>query len=729
MGKKKPTIEVNLYNMSVHLGLCHGPVDELIALYVGEKEAWVGPETVQGSVQIDKPDLFGGDRKEGGVKGNMHFLPGNSTQLLPAGIAARLGLTPATSPAFRGICSLWFSGAESGGGGFYWTANQPNLRGIWATVRRIYKGLSPAFAQIGGEANPASIIYECLTDTDWGIGLPATDIDVPSFEYAAEVLFNENFGLSMIWVQQAKVEDFISEVLDHIQATLFLNPRTGLLTVKLIRDDYDLDTVPVLNPDNCVVTSFQRKSWGETVNEITVSWTNPTNEQEETVTLQDLGNIAIQGGIVSDTRNYYGARNPGLAMALAARDLRTASTPLAGFTIEVNRAAWDFLPGEVVKLVYPEYGIAGLALRITDINYGRPGEDIIKISALEDIFSLPISSYAAPPVSEWVDTSEAPAPTDYSVVVTLPWYFLTNALTDADLEAAEYPEVAAGILALPSGSDTFGYELTGEVVLPNGNSEYTSLGQRSIPGRYTLASPLVAEAQTVVSSFPAVTGSVQPAENIFLLIGEDEATQEIVFISDFDGVNYTLERGVLDTVPMAHSAGEVVWVVDVDVSIADTTVRNDGDVVEYKLLTQTSLGKLDAGSAPVLSGTLTDRPYLPYRPADVKVEGVGFGNVNVNLPATDIEVTWANRNRTFEDNQVFHWDDATTTPESGQTVTVRLYDNSMSVLASYPGLSGTMFNLPTSAFGVETEGWVEVSSQRDGFDSLQAHRVHVTLIP
>jgi hypothetical protein len=157
----------------------------------------------------------------------------------------------------------------------------------------------------------AHIIYDgALTEHRLGHGHGLTDIliDVDSFEDAGVVLYNEPLGLSMIWTRQSSIQDFIQEVLDHIQAALFVDPQTGLLTLKLIRGDYDVGTLPTIDPSNATLTNFGRKLWGEIVNEISVTWTNPDNEQDETVTVHDLASITTQGGIISDSRNYYGVR-------------------------------------------------------------------------------------------------------------------------------------------------------------------------------------------------------------------------------------------------------------------------------------------------------------------------------------------------------------------------------------------------------------------------------------
>ena len=134
--------QVTQYNASIHFGICSGPVDYISGIYVNEKEAWAGEQSVQGTITIsDKMELFGGDKKEGGVQGVVEYLPGDSDQTISELLAGKVGLTTATMPAYRGITSAWFHGRnlvepEDEGLGFYWTANSPYLPGVWIKVAR-----------------------------------------------------------------------------------------------------------------------------------------------------------------------------------------------------------------------------------------------------------------------------------------------------------------------------------------------------------------------------------------------------------------------------------------------------------------------------------------------------------------------------------------------------------------------------------------------------------------
>ena len=228
---------------------------------------------------------------------------------------------------------------------------------------------------IGAEAlanaldmNPAHIIRECLVDQTWGLGFPTSAIDDAAFAAAAQTLFSEAFGLSIIWVRQIETQAFVAEILDHIKGVLYADPATGKFVLKLIRDDYDPDALPVVDPSNATLRTFSRRSPAEVNNEVQVTWTQRANEEEGIVVLQDLGAIvAANGEIRSDSRDYYGVRHAKLASKLAARDIAEMTAPLASAEIAVDRRAWAWRPGGVVKLTWPEYD----AERTRDADHGR----------------------------------------------------------------------------------------------------------------------------------------------------------------------------------------------------------------------------------------------------------------------------------------------------------------------------------------------------------------------
>ena len=615
--------------------------------------------------------------------------------------------------------------------GFYWSANSPFIQKFWVRVRRAPRApalgdVESGFIDLEGttmrNANPAYMVYECLTDTMWGMGAPVTDMDADSFAACAQTLRDEQFGLFMTWTNSDTIENFVSEILDHIQAVLFLSPITGRWTLKLLRADYDVDSLPPYTADDASFSDFGRKLPGETINEIVVKWTNPVTEKDETVTAQDLANIVTQGGqVVSQDRNYYGVRSGTLAAQLASRDLRTAVASLASCTMKVSRKAWAETPGNCLKVTIPDEGVENLVMRAQNIDYGDRSDAYIKISLLEDIFAYDSPAFTGSGASGQAALAVAPNPPAYVKVFTLPAFILANS-ADAFVEQPTEPEVVAGILVADANVDFLNVEPYTNVTLANGTTTAQSIGTRDRIGVWLTPDALAAEASTVIAGFTGVMGP-GPVLAGFAFIGAgDDASAEIALIQaiDNDG-NYTLARGVLDTIPHAWPAGTPIWFLNTQRFI-DPAFRAMGETVSYRPLMRTSVSLLPYSSGVDTTITMTDRPYLPLRPANVQVNGQGYGAVA--LGGKDAAVTWSNRNRLTETGQILSWSTGSVTPEDGQTTTVEVLDSKGAVLHAYAGLTGTSYSVPATDLAGAVA--IRVASMHTGDRSLQAYQLTVS---
>lgn len=743
---KKPKQQVADYHLSMHYGLCHGPVDEIKEIQIGEKVVWTGSVTDTSDIQINQRNMLGGPKKEGGYEGTVAVLQGEANQILDPLLARKMGPVERV-PGFRGVLSLFFvgSGAVSfgglfkkvnfkesislfryGSGGFYWGSNSPFIRDVWVKIFRSPKGFYPERAFIPRpdsdelDVNPAHIIWECATNAVWGSGVPPNAISHISMQAAADQLYAEGFGLSMTWTGQQSIDHFISIVTDHIDAVFDVNPRTGLFELNLIRDDYATEDLPELTPDNFRLTNFTRRAWEETVNEIVVTWRNPVNEEDETVTYHDLGNIAQQGGnIIPETLDFTGIRHAGLAMRVAQREGARRGAPLAVVEGMINRTGWSFMPGDVVLLTWPKRDIYRLPVRLGKVDRGAPGKPGITISGVEDVFSLPTNSYGKPPASEWVDPSVDPFPLTLVRTVDIPFFM---AAQDAGLEDAsliEYPQSRVAVMAATPVTDASGFQLVSEGIDFAGDPALLDHGTKSMSTYATLPQALVKEPVSVIGPIQDIIGFGQPVPGTILWLGADGGDHELVIVLDWDTetLNLTLQRGSLDTVIHRWPAGAPIWFYDPALAIEDDTERSEGADVDYRLLTQTSRGFLPYDDAPVVTHTVESRMTRPYRPANVRIWDVLWPGVVAGY-ALGTRVSWSNRNRLLETDQVFSWTYGNTSPEPGQTTTLQLLDHNDQVIATHTGLTGTFHDLDLSGV-TGPEATIRVWSERDGLHSYQ----------
>ena len=189
MGKKKPTQRITRYYTSIQYAICHGVVDKLISIRVNDKIVGKCASLIGPVIYIDDEKLFGGDKKEGGLKGRLAWQAGTDDQLLDAYVASKKGKLPAQLPGYRGIATAFFTespppgysgesdlvgsvvgnlsirkygdaiagfltgGKKSPKKGFYWSANQPVIPPVHFRITRIDRSWLPEIAAIPGDVD------------------------------------------------------------------------------------------------------------------------------------------------------------------------------------------------------------------------------------------------------------------------------------------------------------------------------------------------------------------------------------------------------------------------------------------------------------------------------------------------------------------------------------------------------------------------------------------------
>lgn len=702
---KKVTIGYK-YFIGFHFVLAHGPVDAITRITVDEKTVWSG-NSGHSLLYINNPKIFGGDKREGGVQGYFNFETGLPTQGKNDYLSAKIG---ADVPAYRGVTGVVLRQMYVGTNPYMkrWAFR---LRRILTTTRGATQWYS-AKAAIGSDMNPAHIIRECLTDKDWGMGYLDSDIDDTSFYAAADTLYNESFGMSILWDQQTTIEDFINEVLRHIDASLFVDKASTRFTLKLIRNDYNPATLQVFNEDNVIkIEDFSCTTFDELVNSVTVNYWNASTGNAGSLTVQDIAAVQLQGATLGTTVEYAGITNGTLASRVASRDLKALSSPITQCTVHCTRKMYNLTPGKPVKLTWPEYGIEELIMRVGTIDFGTQTDNTIKVTLVQDIFSLGTAIYAAPPDTEWVSPVNAPSQVTYRRSIETPYYALAMELGQYEIDTRLATDSSLGIVTscgqAPT-SDAMGAEVWADV-----GAGYREVARLEFCPVGVCSSIVSKTALTIpFSSQDALEyGSVEVGEYALL-------NDEFLEVTAVSTTSVSVKRGCLDSVPAEHSAGSRVYFMK-NLNGIDQNEYNSGESVSTKLLTQTGIGVLDIGSAPATSVTMNRRAFRPYPPGAFSISGSYFPTQVLDVPIT---ASWAHRHRTQQTGlSLVDFTEGSIGPEPGTTYELRLYNNDTSALLySQSGLTGTSHSgFPTFSgnYNLRMELW----SVRDTYASMQKH--------
>lgn len=719
---KKQTIGYK-YFMSLHQALCRGPIDEIVQIDIGGKKAFPllrrgQTETIKapGTYRIEAELLFGGEKREGGVKGNLQVLMGGPSQILPEWIKRIL---PPDPPAFRGVTSLFFDGLIC--------AMNPYPKPWKFRVRRALAGwdgppIAPDLAKItmGNTGavigyNGAHIIYECATNRAWGRGLPREMIDLASFEAAAQTLYNEGFGLCLKYNRKTEIDDFVGTVVQHIGASIFTHRGTGLLTLKLIRKDYTPSEVPLFTYTSGLlkVPKPERVSRENCPNEVIVKFFDPLGMQERSVRAHNLASIDALGEYVTTTMDYPGCPTFGLAARLAERDLNASTEATLRFNgITLDRRGAKLNPGEVFRISAPDLGYENLILRAAKVAESGSHKGEIVVDALIDVFSLPSNSFVDEEPEGWVPPDGSVQAPARRRIGESSWRTLAMNLGRADLKEVTPSEC----YLVASASKPTSLSLSLKMAVRETGSNFVTLDEQGSFGPSVLLSAGVGPYETV---FPVLESSwIEPD---LAVVGEAAAIgNEMVRIDAITSTSITVARGVEDTIPQTHGVGASLLFTDSS-GIASTVEYTEGESVDVKLLSTTTSEESALTEVPTDTYVFTGRQNRPYPPGNVKLNGVlGFEAANLG---TSLTVTWANRNRLTQGDQLIAHTDSNIAPEPLQTTTVEVRVNGV-VIRSASGLSGGSWSYTEQMSyddGDPTLIELRVFSSRDGVRSSRTY--------
>lgn len=561
--------------------------------------------------------------------------------------------------------------------------------------------------------NPAHIAYEALTNTDWGMGYPSAVIDAASFTAAADAFHAEGMGLCLQWVRSDTIQGFIQDVMNHAGAVCAQDPRTSLFRIIPIRGDYVVAELPEFRRGLNVlsVDSFERAAITETVNELTVHFTEVTTGKPGLVTVQQLANIQAQGGVVSQSMNYKGLPTAALSQRVALRDLAARSQPLCKVKLTTDRSAFGTLPGEVIRWSDDILGIVDMPMRVLTVNYGSLTSGAIQLVLAEDVYGLPETGYVAQQPTGWEEPSTAPQPSPDIEAFEAPYVGLHRAEGSSFVAGLD---VTAGYVALAAARPS-GVNYSVSLFTRTGSADFTETGSGDFSPGGPLLDPVGVLDTLLVLDNPRNLDQLEIGELAMLGTGPLAEMVSIAVVSVGSGA-VSVARGCADTTPRAWPAGTRLWGIEDGLATGSTEYLL-GETVDVRAVTVAPGGQLALGLAPSDSVTLNQRPARPYPPGKLRItDDLVADAAYPTSAAGELEVTWAHRDRILQQDQLIGEGEASIGPEAGTTYTVRYYLDGV-LDETETGITGTAAAPYTlSGDGVAS---VEVEAVRDGLTSWQ----------
>lgn len=705
---KKPQTVGFRYYMGILMGLWRGPSDEIMEVRNGDRVVLRQSVTESTSLKLDHPTLHGGDSGEGGIVGTLDVMWGDADQPINPRLQRMVG---GRVSAYRGDTVLFYDGLVCSMTKYPkpWSVKGVRILNGWDGTTW-YPEKAVIVMPDGTKAmNPAHILVQCLTDRSWGRGLPREDLDLDVYAAAADVLYDEKFGLCLKWSRTDAVNSFMQVVVDHIGGAQFASRSTGKMVLRLIRDNYDPDTLPHFTQGSGLLSIEEDESGDGALaaNEIVVTYRSQKAKEDRQVREKNLASIQSAGAIISDTRSYLGITDPDLARRIARRDLRSALVARR-FKVRLDRRGQDIEPAmafRVTDATDPE--INGLILRAGSVKEGPITNGRAEVVAMIDVFGLPTAGYGA---------GELPAPEDSLVapalrrLFELPYIDLVGVAGGTD--APEGSTVLATVAVKPVGTQPTSYVIA---TLQGGN--YVAEGTGAWCPAAQLVDALTDEPTNTVMRWARGNNTdLVDAGSLAMINGElvqIMGTASTPPGGDPEGKYLTIRRACADTVSAAHAADSIIWFYQGFGGVGQQ--RLAGESATVKLLPRLGQATLGADSAPADSITFVGRPFLPYVQGRPRLNGV-------RKPATvtgALTVTWVHRDRVLQADQPLPNDDATSVgPDATTRYALRFYDASNTLLIQKLDIAGV-----TAAVVLNYTGDVrmELFAINDMGDSFQKH--------
>lgn len=617
---KRVTIGYKYY-FTIDLAICWGPVD-IVQIESGVHVVTDAPWASSGYYAISKPTIYG---EEGGGKAGIDldctfydggtaasgfsdrvaaiypeadptdpadFLGGTYPYIFDAASTeADSHLGDSRRPSCEGLARLALDG---------YVGNTTNIRAIKITARHIPGGPAPAYDNINGDANPASVIYFVLTNKERGLGLTSNDVNISKLEEAAEVLYNENLGISLRWTVDISAEDLIQTICEHIDATYYIDLVTGQFTLELVRaqDNYN-NVVEFTSNEIKEITSIERTDTNDIVNELKVKYIDrASNWKENVVIASNTAAFYYTGRVISETLSLSGLSNEQSALLVANRKLQQLSAAPASLAIKATTSQ-GLTNGQLAKINYPERGITNLVGRITEVDHGTLERPEVQIKLLEDVFTTRLAQFDDIPVGNWTPEQGAtPGP-----LGSLYRYIeLTPAITDepALLFLAPAPSKAGDFKFYQ-----FEIEIAESVIY-----EQSNLSNAIAKGDTLL------NLDNALALDTATAAEVRLGKNLAILTDHINFEWIAYLGSSAPGQMESLERGLLDTTPKDWPAGTRVYLfTDMDVLEIEPDGTLTIDVVAFN-------GDIDGD--PVSTTQTSQSKYTAPAPPEISVNGLYY---------------------------------------------------------------------------------------------------------
>ena len=662
------------YHLDEFLGLPYGP-GELLAVYMGDSDLGITPMSGTSEQFIDKTELWGDNRSAagGGYAGYIRFNAGVDSGIIDAVVES---ITGKVQPGYPNVATvlLYRYGTPA------YRGNQVTFKPVSFKYGYYPNPFSAGNHKINGYANVAYFLHELNKNIVWGRDIGGA-LDLTAITDMAATLNNEGLGFSRMFIDGG-AEAMEREALDFVDGIRVRDPITGLITYRLVRDDFVVGNLPVLGDNDIADMYIDGSSISVTATELSITYVDVAEGfKRKTITRTNTAARRQLGRRVPLSLEYLGCPDGSIADKIATREARKLTVPKRVGKLWATREVWDWANGDAFVINFTKENLSGLVARVANINRGN----VIDVNGRVEIDWVEIPfNYGASAFGDVGSTSTA---------------VLTNAPANVtEYLAFELPDFVTssphklGLFAADPVGDSYGFDW--QIDSASSGTWFTdSAGQ--FAKEITVSTTYNEQALTLILDGEVADAETHTWADIsangynLMLLDTANGQEWIAFgtASYNASLNETtltgVKRGLLDTYPKSLVATDDSWLFD-ESNISENTFGATDDT-DFRLLDTTAQGTLAEGSATVRDFVFNNRHGRPFLPGNIKIDNVLFP-ASVTGPVT---ASWAHRDKTG--GALRDWYDATDYgPEAGVTYKVEWYNHDTStLLQSTTGITGT----------------------------------------
>lgn len=217
--------------------------------------------------------------------------------------------------------------------------------------------------------NPAWIVYDFLTNTRYGVGIPTEYIDLDSFTAAATYCDHPIDGEPRFTLDY--IIDTQRPAVDHLQAMMGCFRGYFLARDKIeLHVEQSGSVYKALTPDNFVKDSFTwwQKSGDDSPNRIVIEWIDPNNHYEQSSAPFEIQEDIQARGVFEKSISLLGVTRPEQVGRLGNYLLETARRVQNFCAFQVSTQDADIEAGEIISITYPDFtGWSAKAFRVLKV--------------------------------------------------------------------------------------------------------------------------------------------------------------------------------------------------------------------------------------------------------------------------------------------------------------------------------------------------------------------------